>query len=177
MPLLILNTKGEELDRPQPGSCIEIAWHKSFNEVYCHHADYKTPKQEGIDNKHYAKVNVKIRSNYIEKGKIKSFSDKEILRFLPFKEEEDFIVIPLHSSEILDALCENGWTTLKNGKRGVAKSFPLSMEITLPALDSLQHSFDFDNEKFPHTLFENYFDSLKDGDKLETVIYFDTYGC
>ena len=172
MTRIIVNTKGEAVSPLKDTSCLELTWHKSFNEVYCHHADYKTPKQEGIDYQHYAKVNVKIRSNYIEKGKVKSSSDKEIIRYLPFKEDEEIMVIPLHSPERLDAICENGWTTLKEGKRGVAKSFPLAIEITLPALDSLQHSFDFDNEKFPFTLFENYFESLKEGDKLETVIYF-----
>lgn len=173
MDTISVNTRGESIIPTSYDSCLTITWHKVFNETYCHHALFIIPKHEKqIKETDLAQLTVKMRVNIIDKGQIKSFSDKEITRFLPIKLSDDSIHIPLNSPEILDALCENGWTTMKDGKRGAAKSFPLSLSLSFPNTDKEHHIFATELGKFPFTLFEEHLTNLKDGEKIDTEIYF-----
>ena len=173
MDTISVNTKGGSVIPSPYDSYLTITWHKTFNEVYCHHALFIIPKQENqIKETDLAQLTVKMRVNMIDKGQIKSFFDKEITRFLPIKLKTDSIHIALNSPEILDALCENGWTTMKDGKRGAAKSYPLSLSLSFPNTDKLHHAFATELGKFPFTLFEEHLTKLKDGEKINTEIYF-----
>ena len=173
MNTISLNTKGETVIPTPYDSYLSIRWHKVYNEVYCHHAVFIIPLFDNkIQEDDLARLRVKMRINTIDKGQIKSFSDKEITRFLPIKIFTDSIHIPLNSPEILDALCENGWTTMKDGKRGTPKSFPLSLTLSFPNTEELHHSFEIESGKFPYTLFEEHLAKLKEGEKIDTEIYF-----
>ena len=80
------------------------------------------------------------------------------------------MLIPLNSTEILECLCENGWTTLKGGKRGAPKSFPLSISVSSEGINTMDYSFLSDKGQFPFTICEGIFDALNDFDKVDTKI-------
>ena len=108
MGMIYYNIKGELVEVPPTASPqLLISWSRAFDEVYCHHALLKIPENliKNISEK-TAIVSLHFRLNVIEKGEIKSFSDKTLSRFLPFKKEGNDIIIPLDSVEILEGLCE-----------------------------------------------------------------------
>ena len=132
MDSINFNTTGERIgDTLTNSPSLIITWAKAFGDVYCHHASLFIPTfVKSLFTPEIVKVSVRIRLNTIEKGEVKSFSDKTISRFLPVKFENESMLIPLNSTEILECLCENEWTTLKGGKRGAPKSFPLSISVS-----------------------------------------------
>lgn len=156
-----------------PSLCI--TWAKAFNEIYCHHASLTLPLViNSLFAPEIAKVSVNVRFNTIEKGVVKNFSDKTISRYLPVKFDNQSIIIQLNSTEILDSLCENGWTTLKGGKRGAPKSFPLAISVSLEDTIVSEFPFLYESGKFPFTICETVFNSLNDSEKVETTIYLES---
>ena len=172
MSTVNFNTTGERISDSLTNSpSLNITWGKAFGDVYCHHASLFIPTfVESLFTPEIVKVSVRIRLNTIEKGEVKSFSDKTISRFLPVKFENQSMLIPLNSTEILECLCENGWTTLKGGKRGAPKSFPLSISVSSEGINPMDYSFLSDKGQFPFTICEGVFDALNDSDKVDTKI-------
>lgn len=176
MRKLCFNAKGEEIEAPVNPACeLLISWAKAFDEIYCHHAYLKLPfDANNNDLDEVAKVSLKIRLNIIENGEISSHWDKTISRFLPVKKEEDNIIVPIDSIDILDGLCENGWTTLKGGKRGAPKSFPLSISVTFEKnkdSDNTDFPFLHTEGKFPYTICEQFFNDLQNSQKIDISIF------
>lgn len=172
MSTVNFNTTGERISDSLTNSpSLNITWGKAFGDVYCHHASLFIPTfVESLFTPEIVKVSVRIRLNTIEKGEVKSFSDKTISRFLRVKFENQSMLIPLNSTEILECLCENGWTTLKGGKRGAPKSFPLSISVSSEGINTMDYSFLSDKGLFPFTICEGVFDALNDSDKVNTKI-------
>lgn len=175
--MIYYNIKGERINLPHSGTPqLLISWSRAFDEVYCHHALLKIPENliKNISEQ-TALVSLFFRLNTIEKGEVKSFSDKKLSRFLPFKKEGNDIIIPLNSVEILEGLCENGWTTLKGGKRGAPKSFPLSLSVMFEkngeSDDRIVFSFMHNEGKFPFTICEYLFKDLSNYQKIDTAIF------
>lgn len=154
-----------------PTTKLRIVWGKAFNEVYCHHALLELSLNNlTLFSPEIAKVSVLVRNNMIEKGQVSSFSDSRLTRYLPVIQKSSILTIPLNSPDILDALCENGWTKLKGGERGAPKSFPLSMEIEMESYPPCEINFKHEEGKYPYTLSELHFESLSNGEKVETII-------
>ena len=176
MRMICYNIKGERIEVPPTATPqLLISWSRAFDEVYCHHALLKIPENliKNISEQ-IAIVSLHFRLNVIEKGEVKSFSDKTLSRFFPFKKEGNDIIIPLNSVEILEGLCENGWTTLKGGKRGAPKSFPLSISVMLEnnrEADGIVFSFMHNEGKFPFTICEYLFKDLSNYQKIDTAIF------
>lgn len=172
MDSINFNTTGERIgDTLTNSPSLIITWAKAFGDVYCHHASLFIPTfVKSLFTPEIVKVSVRIRLNTIEKGEVKSFSDKTISRFLPVKFENQSMLIPLNSTEILECLCENEWTTLKGGKRGAPKSFPLSISVSSEGINPMDYSFLSDKGQFPFTICEGVFDDLNDSDKVDTKI-------
>lgn len=153
---------------------LQLVWGKAFDEIYCHHATLEVAyTASSLFSPELAKVSVLIRSNTIEKGKVSSFSDKKLTRYLPCAANNSSLTIPLNSTEILDALCENGWTKLKTGDRGAPKSFPLSMDVEIESELIQSLKFNHETGKYPYTLCESHFSTLKNGETIETIIDFE----
>lgn len=153
---------------------LRIVWGKAFDDVYCHHAALHIPfSPDSLFAPELAKISVCVRNNSIEKGQVVSYSDTKLTRFLPVHQEETYLTIPLNSKEILDALCENGWTKLKTKERGAPKSFPLSMEIEVESKPLKMISFRHEIGKYPYTLSEIHFPTFDNGERIETIIDFE----
>lgn len=162
---------GQDSNLNNPTTKLRIVWGKAFNEVYCHHALLEFSSiQSTLFSPKIAKVSVLMRDNMIEKGQVSSFSESRLTRYLPVTQMSSILTIPLNSPDILDALCENGWTKLKGGERGAPKSFPLSMEIEMESYPRCEINFKHEEGKYPYTLSELYFESLSNGEKVETII-------
>lgn len=172
MNSVIFNPLGEKIqnlsdDYPK----LKIVWAKSFNNVYCHTAClYFSFIPKEIFSNEYFKVSVGIRQQIIEKGEVKSYYDQIVYSHIVGKYENGIVSIPLNSVKILDSLCENGWTSLKNGERGATKSFPLSISVELDNKKYLDFVFQHHKGKFPFTICENEINKLKNNEKLETSI-------
>ena len=162
---------GQDSNINTPTTKLRIVWGKAFDDVYCHHALLELSAiQSSLFSPEIAKVSVFVRNNMIEKGLVSSFSDSRLTRYLPVIQKSSILSIPLNSPDILDALCENGWTKLKGGERGAPKSFPLSMEIEMESYPRCEINFKYEDGKYPYTLSELYFESLSNGEKVETII-------
>lgn len=172
MNSIIFDSHGEIIQDFSNTHVLKIIWAKAFNEVYCHHASLNFPFfPVGLFPDTYFKVSVKIRQQVIEKGNVKSFSDKIVSAHLEGNYNNDnTVLIPLNSVRILDGLCENEWTSLKNGERGKTKSFPLSISVENDNKKHLEFSFHHLEGKFPFTICESEFNKLSDDEKLETII-------
>lgn len=172
MDSCIFTSTGEQLpDISHDEPILNITWAKSFDQVYCHHAllsfSFVT---DGLFPNEYFRISIGIRQQTIENGKIKNFHDKKLFAHIPGKYNNGKIYIPLNSVKILDSLCENSWTSLKNGKRGATKSFPISISVNRDNKTIFDFSFHHLKEKFPFTICENEFTKLKNDEKLETLI-------
>lgn len=162
---------GQDSNINNPTTKLRIVWGKAFDDVYCHHALLElSALQSTLFSPEIAKVSVLVRNNMIEKGQVSSFSDSRLTRYLPVTQDSSILSIPLNSPDILDALCENGWTKLKGGERGAPKSFPLSMEIEMESYPRCEINFKHGEGKYPYTLSEVHFDSFSNGEKVETII-------
>lgn len=174
MDSFYLNTLGESISTMSANTpSLYITWGKAFDEIYCHHAILRFPyNSNSLFTPDLSKVSVNVRFNMIEKGVVKSSSDKLITRFLPCSIKDGFCEIPLNATETIDSLCENGWTTLKGGKRGAPKSYPLEISVSLENEEPIVLSFAHESGKFPFTFSEHLFNDLQESEKIETIIYF-----
>lgn len=152
-------------------STLDITWGKAFGEAFCRHIILTLPYEStSLFNPEIAKVTIHVRSNNIEKGRIESFSDSMVSRYLPVKFENSNMVIPLNSTEIISALCESSWTKLKTGERNVLKSFPLSFSVDLEGKNIAEFKFSYENGLYPVTLSEPYTNKLNDNEKIKVII-------
>ena len=172
MKAICFNSHGETIEELFSESpALKIVWAKAFKEVYCHHASLTFPYVPAeLFPSDYFKISVGVRQQTIDKGKVKNFNDKIISSHMPGIYEDGIVTVPLNSVQILDCLCENGWTSLKNGKRGATKSFPLSITVHNDNKKHLEFLFHHLESKFPFTICENEFNKLNNDEKLETVI-------
>lgn len=173
MNIQYFNQKGENIIHSLDNTpFLGIVWGKAFGEIYCHHAYFSAPiSNTSPSQSEYAKICVFVRQNIIEKGKITRFSDSSVSSFLKADMNSGRMNIPLNSPEILDALCENGWTSLKDGKRGAPKSFPLSFGFSINDEEMSIFNFSHETGKFPFTISEGLFSTMKEEDKIETIIF------
>lgn len=170
----IINKLGEKLtEHSKSQNALIITWSKAYGEVYCHNIVLAIPQAaSSLFNPEITKIVVRVRTNDIEKGSIKSFSDNEVIKYLPCKIEDDIMYVPLNSSEIISVLTENIWTKLKNGSRSVLKSFPLSLTAEVDQSLICQCDFEHNGGKVPVTLSEEFINPLKDGEKSIVTLCF-----
>ena len=174
MKTVFLNKYGDEVaDNSIYKSRLSITWGKAFDEIYCQHSILRIPfTSSSIFLPELAKISVELRTNIIEKGVIKRSSDKTITRYLPCKHKDGYCIIELNSIEIIDSLCENGWTKLKDGNRGAPKSYPRSISVSFEEELTTQFDFDYNSNKFPFTISEVYLSMLSNNEKVKTIILF-----
>lgn len=152
---------------------LDITWAKAFDEVYCHHASLFIPfVQESLfDIPGLVKIGVTVRYNTVKGRKIISTSCSDFQKFLPCTQTDGGLIVQLNSSQLIDALSLNSWTTLKNGKRGTQKEFPTRIFYAVGENDTVELPFCANSTPFLTS--EDRFSELADGEKLDTVIYFD----
>lgn len=153
---------------------LNITWGKAFGEAYCHHASIIIPYNEvSLFCPELVYVGVTIRSNVIEKTKVIKSIDKKIGSFLSCLMKNGAIEVCLNSSQIIEALCLNSWTSLKDNVRGAQKEFPLNIYYKLEDADEVILPFDYEQAGTPYMVIESRLEKMVDGDKIDSVITFD----
>lgn len=152
---------------------LDITWAKAFGEVYCHHASLFIPfVQESLfDAPDIVKTGVTVRYNTVKGRKIISTSCSDFQKFLPCAQTDGGLIAQLNSSQLIDAISLNSWTSLKNGKRGTQKEFPTRIFYTIE--DNNPVDLPFKADATPYLVAEDQLSRLADGEKLDTKIYFD----
>lgn len=175
MESIRINTVGARVSQINSNSPkLKITWAKAFNEIYCHHASLYIPFiSDSLFSPELVKITVHVRENIIEKGGITGFVAKSISRFFPIMYENNYIKIDLKTPEILDSLCENGWTRLKSGERGLPKSFPLSIESSIDGKEPAIFDFKYELGLYPFTICENFLNDLQESQKIQFEIELD----
>lgn len=153
---------------------LNITWGKAFGEIYCHHASLCIPyKNDNLFSPENIRVGVTIRTNVIEKGEIVGKSDRTIANYLPCNFSDCTLVIPLNSTPIIEGISLNSWTSLKGGKKGTHKEFPISILYQIGEEDEVVIPFNHEKAETPYIISENKFSDLQDGDKVEVSINLD----
>ena len=120
------------------------------------------------------RVGVRSRNNMIEKGVIANSSEKQVAYYLPCTYKQDMMIVPLNSTQIIDNLSLDSWSTLKDGSRGAHKEYPLSLFYRFDdSSDDINHLFKHEENLTPFLLSEKYFNRLKDGEQVDVTIVFD----
>lgn len=153
-----------------PKHHLDLVWAKAFGEVYCHHASLFIPyTMESLFMPELITIGVTIRMNIIDKRKIKTAVDRRIEQYLPCKVVDGGIQVPLNSSSIIESLCINSWTYLKNGERGQQKEYPINIFYRIDEDEIVTIPFN-SNVGTPYLYCESSFGDLKDGDTIESTI-------
>lgn len=155
-------------------SIIHITWAKAFDEIYCHHASLFIPYvATSLFPPEIVCVGVTVRLNNIKKGKVISSYDRTDYCYLPCLQVEGGLSVPIDSTKLIDDLSLNIWTTLKHGKRGSLKVFPLSIFYQILGEDKITILFNHIQAKTPYLISEPEFDGMNDGDKVEVDLKYD----
>lgn len=173
---IILHTDGSVSDSVDFGkSHVVITWAKAFGEVYCHHATlFIAFFSDTLFTPYIVRVGVRSRNNMIEKGVIANSSEKQVAYYLPCTYKQDMMIVPLNSTQIIDNLSLDSWSTLKDGSRGAHKEYPLSLFYRFDdSSDDINHLFKHEENLTPFLLSEKYFNRLKDGEQVDVTIVFD----
>lgn len=154
---------------------LNLTWAKAFGEIYCHHASLFIPYDStSLFSPEIISIGVTVRTNLIEKRKIASSFDKRQSHYLPCNTVEGGIVVPLNSSEIIEELSLNSWTSLKDSSRSIQKKFPINIYYKLePEADEVILPFDHLNAGTPYMIDEPKFLKMSDGDKIDSTIVFE----
>lgn len=152
---------------------LDITWAKAFGEAYCHHASLFIPfvQKSLFDAPELVKIGVTVRYNTVKGRKIISTSCSDFQKFLPCTQTDGGLIAQLNSSQLIDAISLNSWTSLKNGKRGTQKEFPTRIFYTIG--DNITIDLPFKADATPYLVAEDQLSGLADGEKLDTKIYFD----
>lgn len=153
---------------------LNLTWSKAYGEPYCHHASLFIPFQSlSLFSPEIINIGVTVRKNIIEKGKITKSIDKQIAYYLPCVNVDGGLNVPLNSSQIIEALCLNLWTSLKDNVRGSQKEFPINIFYKLEDYDDVILPFDYDNAGTPYMVIESKLADMAEGDKIDSIITFD----
>lgn len=153
---------------------LNITWSKAYGESYCHHASLFIPFQSfSLFLPEIILIGVTVRKNIIEKRKITKSIDKCIAFYLPCVNVDGGLIVPLNSSQIIEALCLNSWTSLKDNVRGSQKDFPINMFYKLEDSDEVILPFDYNHAGTPYMIIEPKLAELAEGDKIDSIISFD----
>lgn len=152
---------------------LYITWAKAFGEIYCHHAYLFIPfvPESLFDFPNLAKICVTVRYNTIKDRKIISSSCYDVQQLLPCLQVKDGLRVDINSAKLIDAMCLNSWTTLRDGSRGSQKEFPTRILYSFDDKDPVE--LPFAHDATPFLMFEKRFADLSDGDKFDTTICFD----
>lgn len=152
---------------------LNITWSKAYGEPYCHHASITIPRDEiQLFGPELVYVGVTVRNNVIVKREVTNCYDKRIDCFLPCEMMDGAIEVRLNSSQIVEALCLNSWTTLKNKVRGTQKEFPINIFYKLEDADEVVLPFDYEHAGTPYMVMEPKLAAMADGDRIESTITF-----
>ena len=152
---------------------LQIVWAKAFDEVYCHHASLFIPDtSNSLFPPEFVCVGVESRKRVLLKKKMKNI-DEEVSNYLPVTPIDDGLLVPLNSTQIIDAISLNSWSTFKTGKRKELKEFPISIFYKIDSGEKITLPFNFKEKKIPYLLFESQFGDISDGEKVESKIEFD----
>lgn len=152
---------------------LNITWGKAYGESYCHHSSIFIPYQSlSLFSPEIIHIGVTVRTNIIEKGKITRSIDKRIAYYLPCVNVDGGLNVPLNSSQIIEALCLNSWTSLKDNIRGSQKEFPINMFYKLEDSDDVILPFDYEHAGTPYMAIESKLADMADGDKIDSIITF-----
>ena len=92
---------------------------------------------------------------------------------MPCEFNETGLCVPLNSTEIIDGLSLNSWTTFKNKVRGVIKEFAIGLSYKIEDNPEVSFSFIKDEIKTPFLISEQYFTELNDGGRIDVDIKLD----
>lgn len=155
-----------------PGARLFIVWHKTANEIYCHHAYVDVPfhvQSLFPPSSVWVTVNIQ-RRNFRDK---EMFSYKDAIKRLlnTVSVENDYFRIRLDNSQLIDAICLNEWTYTKLGARNKFKAFPYQLSIQFDD-ESFSWDFDYDLGLTPYLICEKAFSEIGINEKIETIIHF-----
>lgn len=150
---------------------LSITWGKAFDEIYCHHASLSIPYHpDSLFAPEYVRIGITIRTNIIKKKKIDKSLDAQISKYLPCALSGQSLIVALNDTAIVDALCLNSWSSLKNNKRGTPKQIPVNISYSIDGIEEFVLPFDIGNNGTPYLMFEKEFESMANGDKIDTNI-------
>lgn len=153
---------------------LNITWAKAFGEIYCHHATLTIPFTElSLFQPEIVQISLTIRTNLIENGAITGYSDKIIKSYLPCKSIDGGLIIPLNSTSIIDGICLNSWTSLKNGERGTLKEFPICISYKVGNNEEKIMTFNYDKFEIPYIISEPQIAEIQESEKIEVIIKLD----
>lgn len=152
---------------------LDITWASAFGEIYCHHASLFIPfiPKSLFDAPDLVEIGVTVHGNIVKGGEIISTSCRNIQYFLPCVQTNEGLIVQINSAPLIDAICLNSWTTLKDGKRGTQKEFPTRIFYTIKDKETVELSFSVDTT--PYLSAEDQLSELAEGQTLDTTIYFD----
>lgn len=157
----------------KPNPILKITWGKAFDEIYGHHASLFIPyESQSLFPPETVWVGVTIRTNEIIKKKIASYSESTFSYHLKCEILADGISVPLNSSQLLDGICVDSWTILKDGIRGTHKQFPVSIFYSIPGEIPVTINFDHENSDTPFLKSEPKLKGLQNGDTIDVSINF-----
>lgn len=152
---------------------LQITWAKAFDEVYVHHASLFIPVASGsLFPPEYILFGVNKRAKILHKKKMKDI-DTRVANYLPVSQTEDGLLVQLNSSPIIEALGLNTWTFFKTGKRKQLKEFPVNLFYSIDGGEEITLPFNLKEKGTPYLLFEHKFESLSEGETIESKIEFD----
>ena len=152
---------------------LDITWAKAFDEVYCHHASLFIPfaSELFVDAPLLVQVGVRVRYNTVKGRKIISATYSDFKNYLPCVQQDGGLIVPINSSQLIDAISLNTWTSLKNGKRGTLKEFPTRLFYLIG--ENYKVELPFNTDTTPYLFFEKQFSELVDGQKIDTSFFFE----
>lgn len=155
---------------------LSLTWAKAFGDIYCHHASLLIPyKPASIFPPQVIRIGLTIRTNMIQKGKIITHIDSTTTVYLPCELSDDGLSVALNSTAIVDGIGSDSWTSLKGGRRGTPKSYPIKLSYHIEDNDEVSYEFDTEKLRTPYLLSEENFKQLKDGEQIDVEINLDNY--
>ena len=151
---------------------LHITWAKAFGEIYCHHATLFIPSRASLFCPETICVGITVRNNIVTKGEVTSSFDTREQNYLPCSPVDGGLEVPLNSTPIIEALSLNSWTKLKGNVRGTQKMYPLNMFYISETDGTQLLPFNTEEAVTPYMMSEHLFRSMKDGDKVESIISF-----
>ena len=153
---------------------LRITWAKAFDEVYCHHASLFVPREsQSLFPPEVVRIGVVARTNIVEDKKVKSYYNQTESCYLPCDIVADGFDVLITSTSLIDKICLDSWTTLKNKARGIHKQFPTAIFYQIHGEPQRVFPIDFENWNTPYLLSEPKILELKEGEKVDVEISLD----
>lgn len=142
---------------------LEITWHKTPKEIYCHHASliFESPSEFDL-------VRVEIKTiSLTSPSRERHVSESIITRYLPCRREDGKIIVALNSTELVEALnlCE----FTKNVKGTKCSLVQYSASISFFYADAGQ-TYSFEADLPPRLISKMALDSIDAGEKINVHI-------